>query len=121
MTYFWVLFGGFFGAIARFTLSFIMNVNGKLKNGFPLATFLINGIGSFILGLLAGLAVRQTWQLFLGVGFAGAFTTFSTMNLESVLLFLNRKYSVSAGYVLGSYAAGTALAFLGIYLGRSWA
>lgn len=60
------------------------------KTSFPIATFLINITGAFLLGYIIGSGVTTGWQLLLGTGFMGAFTTFSTFKLESVQL-LNRK------------------------------
>lgn len=56
---------------------------------FPWATLLVNGIGSFTLAALHGLdaAPHSALGLLLGAGFCGAFTTFSTFILETVLLF----------------------------------
>ena len=79
--------GGFFGAITRFAIS---NWFKRTKTSFPIATFLINITGAFLLGYIIGNGVTTGWQLLLGTGFMGAFTTFSTFKLESIQLF-NRK------------------------------
>lgn len=80
--------GGFFGAITRFAISNWFKKRNKTQ--FPLATFLINITGAFLLGYIIGNGVTTGWQLLLGTGFMGAFTTFSTFKLEAVQL-LNRK------------------------------
>lgn len=112
MTYLWVAIGGFFGAMARFKISGLLN-----KRFFPWGTFLINVSGSFLLGLLIGADITGGWQLLLGTGFMGAFTTFSTFHLEAVRLWINRRGSVSMYYLLASYILGLACAFAGIEWG----
>lgn len=116
MTFLLVAAGGFAGAASRYAISAALN--GRTASGFPLGTFVINLMGSFLLGCLAGSEAGGTWQLLLGVGFAGAFTTFSTFNFEAMRLFINRKGTVSLYYLLTSYGAGLILALLGIRLGH---
>jgi CrcB protein len=85
---------------------------------FPLATLLINVLGSFLLAILATLAlhgmVKPEYRLILGTGFLGAFTTFSTFELEAEGL-------ISEGHWLGAglYIGGNVLlGFAAILLGR---
>ena len=79
--------GGFIGANARFALGrWIGQLWGP---GFPLGTFAINVSGSFLLGVVATVVTRGAMpngdqvRLALGVGFLGAFTTFSTFEFET--------------------------------------
>lgn len=72
------------------------------KISFPIATFLINITGAFLLGYIIGNGVTTGWQLVLGTGFMGAFTTFSTFKLESVQL-LNRKNFSTFLFILKRY------------------
>jgi len=79
--------GGFFGASARYILTMLA---GRIVQ-VPLGTLGVNVLGSFGLALLTScLSTRAAWQpqlrLALGVGFFGAFTTFSTFASESVSL-----------------------------------
>ena len=77
--------GGFVGANARFIMG--RWASQKWGSSFPVGTFLINILGSFILGLFATLALRFSWndhwRLLIAVGFVGAFTTFSTFEYET--------------------------------------
>lgn len=94
-------------------------VTDRSAGTFPLGTLLINVVGSFILGLVTGLA---TWQglgnlpkEFLGTGFCGAFTTFSTFSYETVRLAEEGSLelafrNVLASLVVGLVAAGAGLA-----------
>jgi fluoride exporter len=109
--------GGAIGAMARFGFA---SVIGRLwPMGFPLATLLINIIGSAAMGIFIGLMARWLpgWQsearLFIAVGVLGGFTTFSTFSLDTVAL-IERGELLQAGfYVLLSVV----LCLIGLYLG----
>ena len=83
-----VSIGGFFGAISRFAVS--KSVKSRKKTSFPVGTFAVNLMGSFLLGLLIGMHLKGDHYALLGIGFMGSFTTFSTLMLESEQL-RNRK------------------------------
>src|SRR3954454_4603188 len=76
------------GAPARYLLDGF--VQERVSGGFPLGTFTVNLLGSFLLGLLTGLATHHhltgNAKTVLGTGFCGAFTTFSTFTYETVRL-----------------------------------
>ena len=109
--------GGAIGAMARFGFASLF---GRLwPLGFPLATLLINVIGSAAMGIFVGIMARwlPAWQsearLFFAVGVLGGFTTFSTFSLDAIVL-IERGDWVSAGaYVLLSVV----LCLIGLYLG----
>jgi CrcB protein len=106
--------GGFFGAIGRFVLS--KKIHNSL--GFPVGTLAVNLIGAFLLGFLFGLHVQGSLYSLLGIGFMGAFTTFSTLMLEAVKLNKENKKKFFYSYLLSSYTIGILLAFCGLLLGR---
>jgi len=101
--------GGFLGASARYLLG--KYINRKWNGDFPLGTFVINIIGSFLLGLLvfypavAGLFTIEM-SLGVGIGFLGAFTTFSTLEYETLVLLEKGKATTALLYVLGSFIIG---------------
>jgi len=105
--------GGAIGAACRYLCGFIPL---KLNSGFPLATMLINIIGSFCIGVIAALAQKSgridpRIVLFLKAGFCGGFTTFSTFSLENLTLLQNGSYGTAILYMLFSVIlciAGTA-------------
>lgn len=105
--------GGGLGAISRYALGLWV---GK-KNGFPVATLLINITGSFVLGYLAGQYdygnLPEWLWAFLGVGFLGGYTTFSTFGHESITLFLNKKYMMAIFYILFSVLFSVLAAYAG--------
>ena len=91
--------------------------------GFPYGTFIVNVLGSFLMGLFAGYfafrpGVSQHMRLFLTTGLLGGFTTFSTFSLDAALLIERHAWGLAIGYVVGSFAAGLSALFLGLALFR---
>jgi fluoride exporter len=105
--------GGFFGALSRFAIS-----KNQSKNGFPTGTLTVNLIGAFLLGMLIGLDLNSSLYSLLGIGFMGAFTTFSTLSLEAVNLKKAEKKKLYYSYLLSSYVIGLILAVCGLIAGR---
>jgi CrcB protein len=92
--------------------------------GFPFGTLIVNVLGSFIMGLLAGFfayraGIPQHVRLFLTTGILGGFTTFSTFSLDAAVLIERHAFGLAAGYVVGSVAAGVAALFFGLAVFRS--
>ena len=103
--------GGILGAMARFFFS-------NMIHYFPqrpkfLATLFVNYVGSFLLGMLANLAVNDTVYAILGIGFLGAFTTFSTFSFEIVQLIEKKQWKVAILYLVSSIIGGILLASIG--------
>ena len=107
--------GGFFGAIARYTISRKLNNPGK---AIPMGTLLVNLTGAFLLGLLMGAGVDAFLLLLLGTGFLGAFTTFSTLKLEMSSLWRRGNRREFFFYTGVTYVFGIVLAFLGSVCGQ---
>ncbi|MET4559550.1 CrcB protein [Lysinibacillus parviboronicapiens] len=99
--------GGFFGALTRFYL-------GKwIGSPYPWATFFINITGAFTLGLLFALHPSDwLWQL-CGIGFLGAYTTFSTFGFEALQLIEKKKSLQAIGYICSTFLFGLLFATLG--------
>lgn len=113
--------GGIFGACARFGLGALVNRKLKSASPFPAGTFVINVTGSFILGLLASWhlagSLGESLWLLLGVGFCGAYTTFSTFGTETITLIDTKRFKLAALYVIISVLLGLIFAWLGFILG----
>jgi len=112
--------GGALGAPARYEVSQLIHV---AKDTFPWATFVTNLSGAFVLGLfltlvLEHLAPTHYLRAFFAVGFLGAFTTFSTMAVETVTLVKDGHAVLGVGYLLASVAAGLTVTYLGILIAR---
>lgn len=124
LPYLLVGIGGFLGANARFLLA--RGVITLLPTRFPLGTLLINVSGSLLLGVLGSvLAARlppgsDMLRLALGVGFLGAFTTFSTFELETHSLLQDGAWLSASAYVCLSVFLGLAAVRVGLMLGRQW-
>jgi CrcB protein len=91
--------------------------------GFPYGTFIVNVVGSFAMGLLAGYfiyrpGIPQHVRLFLTTGILGGFTTFSTFSLDAALLVERHSLGMAAGYMVGSVAAGVSALFFGLAVFR---
>ncbi|TPW77894.1 fluoride efflux transporter FluC [Schumannella soli] len=89
---------------------------------FPVGTLVINVTGSFILGLLAGLAQANAAPALLvsalGTGLMGGYTTFSTASFETVRLLQGRRWVAAALNGLGMLVIAVAAGVLGIVVGR---
>jgi len=114
----WVALAGGAGAIARLIVDghILERTGGRL----PWGTVVINITGAFALGLIAGIAPSHTVVLIAGTGFLGAYTTFSTWMLESLLLAENGRGRAAALNLTGQLVAGVALAALGFAVGLQW-
>lgn len=113
-----VFLGGGAGAVARWGVNRWFPV--AWTESFPWPTFLINALGSFLLGVLAAVARdRPGWYALLGTGFCGGFTTFSTFSVELLKLLDDDRPVAAAVYALGSVLAALVGAWLGVrMLGR---
>ena len=114
--------GGAAGAVARYWLS--GRVYAWLGTGFPWGTLAVNVAGSFLIGLLAILLVERLpysaeWRSLLVVGFLGAFTTFSTFSLETLMLIEQTEFAKAGANAVVSVLACLAATWLGIVAGRA--
>lgn len=111
--------GGSAGALLRYIVAAQI---GRINVRFPLGTFVINITGSCFLGwfvtFVSRHSVSDATRLAIGVGFVGAYTTFSTFMFES-----NRLADDGAGFaaimnLLGSLIVGIMAVRLGMMLAR---
>lgn len=119
-----VFAGGFCGTLARYFLSapILLAAASSLpgdRAGFPFDILAINLSGAFALGLLYGLVERgmrvpPEVKLFLGTGFLGAYTTFSSLAYGGDRLVASGAGALAVAYWAGSIALGSAAARLGV-------
>ena len=107
--------GGFMGAVCRYLIGML-----PLKEGcaFPIKTLMINIVGSFLIGIVAALAMKTDFLnprtvLFLKVGICGGFTTFSFFTLESADLIKSGKMQLAVIYTILSIILGVLAVFAG--------
>ena len=116
-----IAFGGALGAVSRYWLhSAVQRFN---DSGFPLGTFAVNVLGSFLIGIffvvLAEKAqIAEQWRPVIVVGFLGGLTTFSTFSLDALLLFEQGHYNTALFYIISSVALCLVAAFAGMQLTR---
>lgn len=113
--------GGAIGAGARH----LVNVAAALwlPAGFPWATFLVNVMGSFLMGIVAAAFVpylheSAAWRTFLATGILGGFTTFSAFSLDAFALYERQQTLALALYVAGSVVLSVAALVLGMMVVR---
>jgi CrcB protein len=107
---------GALGAPARYLLDDA--ISSRTQGVFPWGTLAINVSGSFLLGLLTGLALFHglpaTPRLILGTGFCGAYTTFSTFTYETVRLAEEGAVNEAVRNALASLVLGAGAAAAGL-------
>jgi fluoride exporter len=110
-----ICIAGGIGAALRLLLDGL--IRARVRSTYPVATTVINLTGSLVLGLLTGLCTSQLvphqWQLIVGTGLLGGYTTFSTASFETVRLIEDHRYVAAVFNGLGMLIAGTAAAAVG--------
>lgn len=106
------------GAVLRYVIDAAFDA--RRPSAFPWGTFAINVTGSFVLGIVTGLAasgaLSEGGRVVLGTGLCGGFTTFSTYVFESVRLVEEGRIRDAISNLLGSVVAGGAAAAVGLAL-----
>jgi CrcB protein len=114
--------GGALGAAARYTFASI--VGRAWFASFPLATLLINIIGSLLMGVLVGVLARtlppmqNEIRLFVAVGILGGFTTFSAFSLDAITLIERGEWLSALAYALLSVVLSVGALYLGLMITR---
>ena len=122
--YLWVAIGGALGSVGRFWLNGIMS--GKFGETFPWGTLVVNVTGSFVIGIIAALAIpegrmdsqsRAFATQFLMIGICGVYTTFSSFSLQTLNLLRDREWLYACGNVILSVVLCMIAVWLGYLLG----
>jgi fluoride exporter len=121
MTWVAVLLGGAFGSAARHGVN-LMTAR-TLGTATPYATAAVNLIGSFAIGVLAGalaterLILTPTERTLLFTGILGGFTTFSSLMLDTLVLWQAGSIAKAVANLIGQLVIGCVLVYLGYRLG----
>lgn len=99
-----VFAGGAVGTLARAGLAAVAVPD---PGRWPWPTFVANVVGSILLGIIGTrLATSDLRRPLLGTGFCGGLTTFSTVQVETLLMIQHQHYGLAAGYTVAGIAAG---------------
>lgn len=111
-----IALAGGLGAAARFMVDGVLVAHRR--GNWPVATLIINVLGSGLLGLVLGLGLGSLGTV-LGTGFLGGFTTFSTASVEVARLADERRFRTALGLATVMLTASLATAALGLWIGAT--
>ncbi|PAF48074.1 camphor resistance protein CrcB [Helicobacter sp. 12S02634-8] len=116
MDFIWVGIGGAIGSVLRFGLGKLLPLKLWVWS-FPLGTWSVNLIGSFLIGfvslLLAHKLLGNDFRVFFVIGVLGGFTTFSSFGLDTFTLLLQKEYFKAIFYILSTNLLGLVLVGVG--------
>ena len=117
-----VFVGGGVGSVLRYVVSKFIKTP---HSGFPWSTFSVNVLGSLLIGILMGIALKnsslsENQTLLLITGFCGGFTTFSAFAYENQIFLKEGDLTSFFIYTLGSIGLGLAAVFLGLFITKSF-
>jgi CrcB protein len=116
-----VAVGGMLGALARWAVGLALPA---APGAFPVGTFAINVVGCLLIGALVVVLTELTAahpliRPFLGTGFLGGFTTFSTYSVDVQHLLAGGFVGTAAGYLVATLVGAVAAAWAGLALARA--
>jgi fluoride exporter len=117
-----VCLGGAIGSGLRYVVSGL--AARWLGADFPYGTFIVNVVGSFLIGLIQEIAmtsvlIPETTRLFLTVGIMGGLTTYSSFSYDTLRLMQTGAWGYAWLNVLVTTAVCLGVCLLGIALGRA--
>jgi fluoride exporter len=114
----WVFAGGGLGSVARYAVGLLLVSQSQR---FAWNTFFVNLTGSFLIGFLVGVfetrLLSPEWRLALVTGFLGGYTTFSALELETLIAWKHGDWSIAVLYPLLSLVLGFAAVAIGMIVG----
>jgi CrcB protein len=124
--YLWIAIGGALGSVGRYWFSGV--VAARFGETFPWGTLLVNVSGSFVIGLIAALAIpegrldprsRLFATEFFMIGVCGGYTTFSSFSLQTLNLLRDGEWLQAGGNALLSVVLCMVAVWLGYLLGSA--
>jgi CrcB protein len=118
----WISLAGAAGTAARYLLT--VAITQRFGTAFPAATVIINLTGCFIMAAVMAASAAIGWsatvRMAVTVGFLGGFTTYSSFNQETMMLWERGATSAAMLNVAVTLLGGLAAGWLGIMVGRQW-
>jgi CrcB protein len=119
MQWLMIAIGGALGSMARFAA--VGYITPMLNFRFPIGTFIVNMVGSLLIGVAYVVLVEKAvlpgeWRLFFITGVLGGFTTFSAFSLEMLQMWQEGHVATSIFYATSSVALGLLFAYVGMHL-----
>lgn len=114
-----IAIGGALGSMARFAA--VGYLTPMLNYRFPIGTFIVNILGSLLIGVAYVVLVEKAvlpneWRLFFITGILGGFTTFSAFSLEMLQMWQEGHVLISIFYATSSVVLGLLFAYVGMHL-----
>jgi fluoride exporter len=114
--------GGCLGSILRFWLG--TYIGNRMGTRFPYGTFVINITGSFLIGIVYAFMTARTqwspnWRYLIPIGFIGGYTTFSSLEYETLLTVQDGQFGLGLLYVALSVVVGFIAVWGGVVAGKA--
>src|SRR5438132_8580027 len=118
-----IALGGALGAMARYQVAAM--IQARIPAGFPWGTFVVNISGCLVMGLVTTwlterLVVHPNWRFLVPIGFIGAYTTFSTFELETFRAITEGSWVIGLGNIAASVVAGYLALWGGVIAARAF-
>ena len=118
--YVMIALGGALGALARYQLSTV--IQSRIPVGFPWGTFVVNISGCLVMGIATTLVTERlanpNWRFLVPIGFIGAYTTFSTFELETFRAAGDGAWLIAGANVAASVLAGYIALWTGVVVAK---
>jgi CrcB protein len=121
MRYVMIAIGGALGSIARYQVALVVQTH--VPTGFPWGTFVVNLSACLVMGIANTLITDRlvpnpAWRFLIPIGFIGAYSTFSTFELDAFRANSEGAFLVAGVYLVGSVIAGYLALWAGVALAR---